>query len=199
MRTTIGKTAALLALLVAGILAAGLLAGGGFALDTTTETLTETATTIETTTEPGQTVVMTVTLERTTVRRLTVPQTTSAEASSSEGTPTWVWVLVGVLGVGIVGLLIALLTRRGSGVSREERSRRLEAAVRLWAAQGYALESQSADTAIVRRDAERVLISVDAAGAVTSQQLATNDGRVATSGCRASMDAELPRASQPNV
>src|SRR6476646_846782 len=175
MRKTIEKTAALLALLVAGILAAGLLAGGGFALDTTTETLTETATTVETTTEPGQTVVTTATLERTPVRRLTVPQTTSGEASSSEGTPTWVWVLVGVLGVGIVGLLIALLTRRGSGVSREERSRRLEAAVRSWAAQGYALESQSADTAIVRRDAERVLISVDAAGAVTSQQLATND------------------------
>jgi hypothetical protein len=175
MRTTIGRLAALLALFAAGALLAGLLATGGFALDTTTETLTETATTVETTTEQ----VTTATVEQTTVREVTRPAATTpattAEGSDGGGTPTWVWVLVGVLAAATVVLAAVLLTRRGSGVSAEERSRRLDAAVRSWAAQGYALESQSADSAVVRRGGERVRISVDATGGVASEALATND------------------------
>jgi hypothetical protein len=179
MRTTIGRLAALLALFSAGALVAGLLAAGGFALDTTTETLTESTAITQTTTEPGQTVVTTATVEQTTTRRIILPAqttpTTTAEGNNGGETPTWLWVLVGLLAVVIVVLAVVLLTRRGSGVSAEERSRRLDAAVRSWAAQGYALESQSADSAVVRRGSERLRISVDATGAVASQPLTTNE------------------------
>jgi hypothetical protein len=152
------QLAGLAACLVAGILLATAGVGSVQAAGTTTS--------IETTAEPT-TVVTTETVEQTTTRQilLPAPTTTSSESSSGE-TPAWVWVLLGILAVALV-IVIALLANRGgkdSGISAAERRRRLDGAVAGWTAQGWALESQSADSAVLQRATERMIVSVDAAG-----------------------------------
>lgn len=152
------------------LFAAGVLMAIGAGAQTT-ETTTATTTTVETTTTPGTTLVTTV--EQTTTRRIIPTGITTSASSSGDETPTWVWVLLGILAVGLIAL-IALLARRGGGgggVPAEERVRRLDAAVGSWTAQGWALESQSADSAVLLRGGERLLVSVDQSGRVTTQPL----------------------------
>jgi len=159
------KFSALAALFAAGFLAAGVIVSGGRAQDTTT-----TETTVETTTAPGTTA----TVERTTTRRVIVPTTSTTESPSNaeNGTPTWVWVLLGILALGLVALLVVLLTRRGGeGISGEERQRRLDGAVGSWIAQGWAVENQTADSAVLRRGGDLMLVTVDQAGHVTTRPL----------------------------
>jgi hypothetical protein len=153
---------------LAALFAAGVLMAIGAGAQTT-ETTTATTTTIETTTGPATTVVTTV--EQTTTRRIVPTGITTSASSSNNETPTWVWVLLGILAAGLIAL-IALLARRGGGsVPAEDRQRRLDAAVGSWTAQGWALESQSADSAVLLRGGERLLVSVDQAGRVTTQPL----------------------------
>src|SRR5262245_47670114 len=137
------------------------------------ETTTATTPTVETTTEPT-TVITTATVEQTTTRRIVPTGITTSASSSSDETPAWVWVLLGILAVGLVALIV-LLARRGGGsggaVPVGERDRRLDTAVRSWTAQGWALESQSADSAVLLRGGERLLVSVDQAGRVTTLPL----------------------------
>ena len=163
------KIAALAALLTAGILlAVGL--GAGSAQLVTTETTTTTVPT--TTTEPGTTVVTTV--QQTTTRRVPVPATTAA-SSSSDSIPTWVWVVLGILALAVLGLIIALATRGGGGaaaVPPAEVRRRLDGAVASWAAQGWALENQTADSAVLRRGNDAMMVSIDPAGQITTRPLA---------------------------
>jgi hypothetical protein len=67
-----------------------------------------------------------------------------------------------------------LLARRGGGsekVPATERRRRLDGAVASWAMQGWALDSQSADSAVLRRGTELMLVSVDDAGHVSTRPL----------------------------
>jgi hypothetical protein len=165
------RLAALAAALAAGMAAAALLAGTGLAQDVTT---TETTTTVETTTAPAETVLQTETVERTTTRILTrQPPTTTSSQESTSSTPTWVWVLLGALAIGLIAALIALFTgRRGShGIPLEQRQRQLRNAVGSWVAQGWAVESETGDSAVLVRGAERMLITVDAAGQVASRSL----------------------------
>jgi hypothetical protein len=162
------KLSGLGALFVAGLLLASTVAvGGRAAQDTTTET------TVETTTAPGTTESTTVTVQQTTTRRVIVPTTTTSQESSASTTPTWVWVLLGAVALAAVGLLVALLTRRGrqGGVSGAERRRRLDGAVASWIAQGWALDNQTADSAVLRRGNEMLLVAVDEAGHVSSRPL----------------------------
>jgi hypothetical protein len=107
-----------------------------------------------------------------TVPPRTTPTTTSSE-SSSNGTPTWVWVLIGILAVALVAVIVVLATRGKSGgaIPPEERRRRLDGAVAGWAAQGWAIESQTEDSAVLRSGPQTMLISVDAAGHVSSRPL----------------------------
>jgi hypothetical protein len=160
------QLAGLVACLVAGILLATAVAGSVQAAGTTTI-----ETTAETTAEPT-TVVTTETVEQTTTRQIILPSpTTTSSSSSSSETPAWVWVLLAILAVGLV-IVIVLLARRGgsdSGVSAAERRHRLDGAVAGWTAQGWALESQTADSAVLQRAAERMIVSVDAAGHLSTQ------------------------------
>jgi len=161
------KLAAFAALFAAGALLAGAIAAGGRAAGATTtvEQTTITTATVQQTT--------TATVERTTTRRVVVPTsgTTTSASSSSNGTPAWVWVLLGILAVALI-VLIVVLARRGSGsVPAEERRQRLDGAVSTWAAQGWALESQTADSAVLRRGTELMLVSVDQAGHVSTRPL----------------------------
>jgi hypothetical protein len=155
------------ALFAAGLLLAGGLAATGVADVTTTETLPVTTTVEETTTAPATTVATTV--EQTTTLAPTTPTTTSSSSSSS--TPTWVWVVLGILAAGVIGLLVALFTGRG-GISGEERQRRLDAAVASWATQGWALESQTPGSAILRRGPDLMVVSIDDHGQINTRPLA---------------------------
>jgi hypothetical protein len=162
------KLSALAALFAAGFLAAAVIVSGGRAqvVATRTETTVET----ETTTAPGTTE----TVELTTTRKVILPTSTAETASNDNDIPTWVWVLLGALALGVVVLLVLMLTRRGGGgggVSVEERQRHLDGAVGSWVAQGWAVESQTADSAVLRRGGDLTLVSVDQAGHVSTQPL----------------------------
>jgi hypothetical protein len=85
-----------------------------------------------------------------------------------------VWVVLGVLAVAVIGLIIALATRGGGGPSAippAELRRRLDGAVASWAAQGWALENQTADSAVLRRGEDAMIVSIDAAGQIGTRPL----------------------------
>lgn len=161
------KLVGLVALFAAGLLLAGGLAATGVADVTTTATLPVTTTVEETTTAPATTVATTV--EQTTTVAPTSPTTTSSSSSSS--TPTWVWIVLGVLAAGIIGLLVALFTGGRGGVSGEERQRRLDAAIASWGAQGWALDSQTPGSAILRRGPDLMVVSIDDRGQISTRPL----------------------------
>lgn len=168
---------ALAALFGAGVLMAGVVATVGSA-QTTTETTTQTVPTMstervtttvqQTTTAPATTVVTTATVTPTT----TAPTTTST-ASASGGTPTWVWVSLAVLGAAVIGLLVYVLTRGGgtAAIPDTERRLRLQGAIDSWTTQGWALLSESADTAVLQRGNERMTVTVDPTGHVNARAM----------------------------
>ena len=157
------KLSALAALFAAGFLLSAVIVSGGRA-----QVLTRTETTVETTTAPGTTE----TVEQTTTRRVIVPTSTTEEGSNVDDTPTWVWVLLGVLALGVVVLLVVVLSRRGGGgASSEERQRRLDGAIGSWVAQGWAVENQTADSAVLRRGGDLMLVSVDQGGQVSTKPM----------------------------
>ena len=161
------KVAALVALFVAGLLAAAALAGAETTTSTTTETTTQVSTATQTTTEAR-----TETLERTTTRTVPLPaQTTTVSETSVDNTPAWIWLLLALLAAGVIGLLIALFGRRDRTMPVAERRRRLEGAIGTWVAQGWAVESQMGDSAVLRRGAELMLVAVDDAGGISSRPL----------------------------
>ena len=114
------------------------------------------------------TVATTTTVERTTTQE-TVPTTTAAE-SSEDGTPVWVWVTLAILATALAAAIV-LLARRGGhqSLSPEERGRRLDHAVGTWAAQGWAVETQTLDSAVLQRAGERMIVAVDAFGQITTR------------------------------
>jgi hypothetical protein len=155
--------AGLAACLVAGILLATAVVGNVQAAGTTTETTSE-----------QTTVFSTETVEQTTTRQIILPApTTNSSSSSSSETPAWVWVLLAILAVALVVVIVLLAFRggegRGSAVPAAERQRRLDGAVASWSTQGWALESQSSDSAVLQRAGERMLVSIDAAGQVATR------------------------------
>ena len=107
----------------------------------------------------------------------TLPTSTAAtESTSDDGTAAWIWVLLAILGVGLIVFAILLARRGGHGhpaLPADERRRRLDAAVGSWVAQGWAIENQDADSAVLRRVGDLVLVQVDAAGHVSARPLAT--------------------------
>ncbi len=126
----------------------------------------ETTTVEQTTTAPATTVV-------TTAGTPTTTPTTTSTGSESNGTPTWVWVLVALLGAAAIGLLVALLTRRGGAIPDTERRLRLQGAIESWTTQGWALVSQTGDTAVLQRGSEQMTVSVDPAGQISTRPLNT--------------------------
>jgi len=172
----LARVAALSTLATVGVLLAIALPAQGRGLATTTETTATDATgettTLVTTVEATTTLVTT--LEQTTTHQIVVPTlpttTAEAESGSDNGTAAWIWVLLAILGVGLVVFAI-LLARRGSShtVAPEERRRRLDNAVGSWVAQGWAIESQDGESAVLRRVDDLVLVHVDAAGHVSAR------------------------------
>ena len=99
--------------------------------------------------------------------------TTTTSSSDENSTPDWAWVLIAILAVGLIALIVLLARRGGGGVSVEERRHLLDAAVGSWATQGWAVESETADSAVLRRGNESMLVSVDRAGHVSTRPLPT--------------------------
>ena len=163
------RLAGFAALFAAGLLLAGGLAATGVADITTTETLPVTTTVEQTTTEPATTVVTT--LEQTTTEKKLIPAKTTTSTSSESSTPTWAWVALAVLAAAVIGLVVALLMRRG-GISAEERQHRLDSAVGTWAAQGWAIVNQTAGSATMSRGSEVMVVSVDDKGQVDARSVA---------------------------
>jgi hypothetical protein len=163
------RLAGLAVLFAAGLLLAGGLTATGIADVTTTETVPVTTTVSETATAPPTTVVTTV--EQTTTEKVTPTTATTTSSGSASSTPTWVWVVLGVLAAAVIGLLVAFLTRRG-GISADERQRRLDAAVGTWAAQGWAIVNQTQGSATMSRGSEVMVVSVDAKGQVDARSVA---------------------------
>jgi hypothetical protein len=168
------RIVALAALFAAGMLLSVGLGVGAAENVTTTETATTTTTVEQTTTAPATTVVTTETVQQTTTRKVVVPTsgTTTASSESAGNTPTWVWILLALLVAAVIGLAVAMLVRGPSrGMAPAERRRRLDHAVATWAAQGWALQSQTGESAVLQRDRELMLVSVDDAGQVSSRPL----------------------------
>jgi hypothetical protein len=165
------KLSGLAALFVAGALLAGVASGGRSADSTTTETTTTavTTTTEATSTETtAGTETTTTAPSETTTQIVTVPVTTT---ETSSGTPAWVWALVAVLAVGLIALIVVLARRGSHTVSGEERRKQLDAAVGSWAAQGWGVVSETGDSAVLRRGADSMVVSVDQAGHVSTRPL----------------------------
>jgi hypothetical protein len=162
------KLLGLAALFAAGLLLAGGVTSVGIADITTTETLPVTTTVEETTTAPATTLVTTV--EQTTTHEvITTPTTgTTTGSNSTSKTPTWVWIVLGILAAAVIGLLVAFLTRRGGGIPPEDRQRRLDGAVASWTAQGWALESQTPGSAVLRRGPDLMVVNVDERGQIST-------------------------------
>src|ERR1700749_123011 len=135
----LAKVAGLSAVAVAGVLLAVALPAQG-----QTETTTDVSTVVSTlVTTVESTAVVTNTVEQTTTHQILVPTspTTTTEPSSDNGTAAWIWVLLAILGVGLIVFAPPPARRGGGGqtVSAEERRRRLDNAVGSWVAQGWAI------------------------------------------------------------
>ncbi len=178
--------AAALALFCAGLLAA--CGGGAVSAGTGTlaATLSRPTVTVTTQTVPQETVTTTeqqTVQETVTTTETTTTQTTShvpgaivitppttTESTSSTETQTWALVLIGAAVIGLIVLIIWLARRHGPEEMPAERRRQLLAdAVAAWIAQGWAPESQTDTTAVLRRGAEHVVVAVDGQGNVSSQ------------------------------
>ena len=162
--------AAVLALFCAGLVAAcggGAVAAGTGTLAATLSRPTATAPTptvpqVTVTTTEQQTVEVTTTETTTTQTTSHVPGaivitpgTTTTESTSTTETQTWALVLIGAAVIGLVVLLIWLARRHGHKEIPAERRRQLLAdAVAAWVGQGWAPESQTDTTAVLRRGAE---------------------------------------------
>jgi hypothetical protein len=134
------------------------------------QTVTETqpvTTTVATTREVEALPPVTVS-QATTVVTVASGQATAAEGESAEETPGWVWVVVTAFCALVIGLIVLLLRRRSGGLSPAERRRLLDTTMASWTGAGWAIESQTGESAVVVRDGVRTLIAVDVAGHVTS-------------------------------
>jgi hypothetical protein len=80
-------------------------------------------------------------------------------------------VLIGLLAVGLIALIVLLARRGRNTVSVDDRRRQLESVVGSWTGQGWAIQEETTDSAVLRRGAEAMLVSVDKAGHVSARPL----------------------------
>jgi hypothetical protein len=76
----------------------------------------------------------------------------------------------------LIALLVWLLRRGSTDRSDAERRRDVAAAVAGWTAQGWAIESETESSAVLRLNGERVAVTVDPEGRITSRALETPSG-----------------------
>jgi hypothetical protein len=168
------------ALCALGVISATLVAGyGGSAAAALSDTSVTESVPTEAEAAPTVTDSPTVTESQTETQIVTqtVEQTPTVEApvataETGSDTDTWVLVLIGIAVVVFVVLIVMFARRGHAGGVAVDRRQRMRAAVSSWTAQGWAIERQTADSTWLARNGERLLVSVDAAGDVTSDRLA---------------------------
>lgn len=106
--------------------------------------------------------------------------TTNGEATTDgDGIPAWVWVIVGIAIVAV--LLAVFLLGKGRGEKVDSQARRgktpaerqeiLVAALSGWTSQGWTIESQTSDVAVLKKEGQRRQLRVDEFGALHQQEL----------------------------
>lgn len=106
--------------------------------------------------------------------------TTNGEATTDgDGVPAWVWVIVGIAVVAV--LLAVFLLGKGRGEKADSQARRtktpaerqeiLVAALSGWTSQGWTIESQTSDVAVLKKEGQRRQLRVDELGALHQQEL----------------------------
>lgn len=151
----------LVLVLLAGVLAAVALAGCG-----DSDTSGRIRTVIQNITLPRRTVTTagsTQTLPQTVTR--TTVTTPASTGESSSRLPLWAWIAIAVAAACLLVLLIWLI-RRPRKLAPEERRRLVASAAASWIVQGWAIEQQSDESAVLHRDGQRILLSVDARGRI---------------------------------
>lgn len=135
----------------------------------------------ETTPGETQTIQRTQTVQQTVQQTVTAPPPTTAQltvttASSSSSTPGWVWALVAAGAVGAVALVVWLVSGgRSHRPSPEERRQSVAATVSSWVAQGWAIENQTENSTVLRRNGQRMVLTFDSDGRMTSSPLGAID------------------------
>jgi hypothetical protein len=183
--------------------AAGIVVAAASGADITV-TLTDTSTTAP--------AVVTVTTERTATLTVTETQpATTAETSTTEDTattatttettgsgsgggfPTWAIVLIVAAVIGLIAAVAYLLGRgkKHDDNALDGRTRILDAAVASAVASGWTVESSSPLEAVIRRDDERTLLTVDDQGRVTRRPVGTGQPP------ESPPDAQPPAAEEP--
>jgi hypothetical protein len=167
---------------VVTVLAAALVAGGGAgvaAADTVTDTTvtgSEQTASVTTVTEQQTTTVQTTVQQTVTHHVTTQPATTAAtttSASGGGGFPTWAIVLLVVAGIGLVAAVAYLLGRgrKSADSALDGRRRILDAAVSSAVASGWTVESTSGLGAVIRRNGDRAVVTVDEHGQIIRRPL----------------------------
>jgi hypothetical protein len=154
----------LVLVLAAGVATAVALAGCG-----DSDTAGRIRTVIQNITIPRRTVTTagsTQTLQQT-VTSTTVTTPASTAAASSTALPLWAWIAIAV-GAACLVVLLVWLIRRPRKLGPEERRRLVASAAASWIVQGWAIEQQSDDSAILHRDGQRLLLRVDARGRIVT-------------------------------
>jgi hypothetical protein len=158
------RVSQLVLVLAAGVLSAVALAGCG-----NSDAGRRIRTVIENITIPRRTVTTagsTQTLQQTVTRTAVTTSVPAAETSSS-GLPLWAWIAIAV-GAACLVVLLVWLVRRPRKLGVEERRRLVVSAAASWIAQGWAIEQQSDDSAVLHRDGQRLLLRVDARGRIVT-------------------------------
>ena len=88
-------------------------------------------------------------------------------------TASWVWAVVALAAGAVVAMVRSMAHRRTTGVELpvEERSQRIFTAVTMRTTQGWLVESETDDAAVMSRDGDRVRVAVDARGRITADPL----------------------------
>jgi hypothetical protein len=96
-----------------------------------------------------------------------------AACSIAAMTASWVWAVVALAAGAVVAMVRSIAYRRATGVELpvEERNQRIFTAVTMRTTQGWLVESETDDAAVMSRDGDRVRVAVDARGRVTSGPL----------------------------
>jgi hypothetical protein len=83
------------------------------------------------------------------------------------------WVLIAVAVIGAIQLVARRARQRPAAkpMSLDERQARVLSTVSGWTRRGWSLERENADSAVVSREGEQVLIRVDLRGHVTSSRM----------------------------
>ena len=92
----------------------------------------------------------------------------------------WLAILVIVLGAGVIAGVVMLVRRpkaAKSAVTPEGRHARLFDAVQSWIAQGWSVEREENEEAVLAKGAQRMLVAVDAEGRVSTNALADAPAR----------------------